>query len=399
MALMRRHELCHANAALALALGALLLAAAASGVAAQPQHHAGLAGARSSAVLMARHRFRHHRRGVFKQQTQEESPQPKAKSADSPPSAPRLQLAPGRARPGEAGKDVTEKPADKTREPMGPPAPPERWTEAEIEAARMDCDRRLSRLDALFDRLDPIKEGVCGLAAPIRLKGFENGREPKLMFSPAPTVSCKLAEALRRWAVDVVEPGAKKHLNADIAGITVLSSYNCRSRYDDPFQRMSQHAYANAIDISEFVTAKGERIGVLDHWNGSGERSAFLHAIHGGACEIFGTTLGPEANAAHKNHFHLDMKERRRPLCDFTPEQVRAREDAKKHPPVPLEAAKPSVSGTGKPGVSSLQVKIVPKPAILPEKEKPGVTSTAQEPPAAGKEHHRRHRRHRRYGW
>ncbi|MGA7327903.1 MAG: extensin family protein, partial [Rhodomicrobium sp.] len=39
-------------------------------------------------------------------------------------------------------------------------------------------------------------------------------------------------------------------------------------------------------------------------------------------------TLGPEANESHKNHFHLDMKERRHPLCDFTPEQVKARKQA-----------------------------------------------------------------------
>jgi hypothetical protein len=39
--------------------------------------------------------------------------------------------------------------------------------------------------------------------------------------------------------------------------------------------------------------------------------SGFLHAAHGGACRIFGTTLGPEANNAHRNHFHVDMAPRR----------------------------------------------------------------------------------------
>ncbi len=40
-------------------------------------------------------------------------------------------------------------------------------------------------------------------------------------------------------------------------------------------------------------------------------KSQFLHAAHNSACEIFGTTLGPEANAAHRNHFHVDMAPRR----------------------------------------------------------------------------------------
>ena len=33
----------------------------------------------------------------------------------------------------------------------------------------------------------------------------------------------------------------------------------------------------------------------------------FIHAVHDTACKAFGTVLGPEANDAHKDHFHLDM--------------------------------------------------------------------------------------------
>jgi hypothetical protein len=39
-------------------------------------------------------------------------------------------------------------------------------------------------------------------------------------------------------------------------------------------------------------------------------KAAFLRAIHKAACTIFSTVLGPEANKAHKNHFHLDMAKR-----------------------------------------------------------------------------------------
>ena len=41
-------------------------------------------------------------------------------------------------------------------------------------------------------------------------------------------------------------------------------------------------------------------------------QSAFIKDVHDEACEVFGTTLGPAANEAHKNHFHLDMKARKR---------------------------------------------------------------------------------------
>jgi hypothetical protein len=43
----------------------------------------------------------------------------------------------------------------------------------------------------------------------------------------------------------------------------------------------------------------------------------FLRAVHRSACRTFGTVLGPEANAAHNNHFHLDMAERKvRVICE-----------------------------------------------------------------------------------
>ena len=36
----------------------------------------------------------------------------------------------------------------------------------------------------------------------------------------------------------------------------------------------------------------------------------FLRDIHASACKVFGTVLGPEANNAHRNHFHVDMAKR-----------------------------------------------------------------------------------------
>lgn len=48
-----------------------------------------------------------------------------------------------------------------------------------------------------------------------------------------------------------------------------------------------------------------------------GPKSDFLRQAHAAACRIFGTTLGPEANAAHRNHFHVDMAPRKRTkICD-----------------------------------------------------------------------------------
>jgi len=38
----------------------------------------------------------------------------------------------------------------------------------------------------------------------------------------------------------------------------------------------------------------------------------FLRRLHKGACGVFGTVLGPEANDAHRDHFHFDLAARKR---------------------------------------------------------------------------------------
>jgi hypothetical protein len=39
-------------------------------------------------------------------------------------------------------------------------------------------------------------------------------------------------------------------------------------------------------------------------------KTDFLRAVHRSACKAFKTALGPEANEAHRNHFHIDLAER-----------------------------------------------------------------------------------------
>jgi hypothetical protein len=49
----------------------------------------------------------------------------------------------------------------------------------------------------------------------------------------------------------------------------------------------------------------------------SSGKALFLRGVHRTACGIFATVLGPEANKAHKNHFHVDMAARKNgPFCE-----------------------------------------------------------------------------------
>ena len=63
----------------------------------------------------------------------------------------------------------------------------------------------------------------------------------------------------------------------------------------------------NALDVSAFRLDDGRRVSVLDGWQGPAEQQAFLAQVQEGACALFRGVLGPDYNAAHRNHFHLDM--------------------------------------------------------------------------------------------
>ena len=71
--------------------------------------------------------------------------------------------------------------------------------------------------------------------------------------------------------------------------------------------RLSEHGHANAVDISAFVLADGRTVHVKSGWWGAFAERNFLRAVHGGACSIFTTVLGPNYDANHRDHFHLDL--------------------------------------------------------------------------------------------
>lgn len=92
-----------------------------------------------------------------------------------------------------------------------------------------------------------------------------------------------------------------------MARIEHVGSYACRNVNHQKDAALSQHASANAIDLTAFVLADGKRI-TLAHWDDAGTPEAdFLRRVHDGACRSFDTTLGPDYNALHRTHFHVDM--------------------------------------------------------------------------------------------
>ena len=85
-----------------------------------------------------------------------------------------------------------------------------------------------------------------------------------------------------------------------------MGSYACRNIAGTG--RRSAHSRAEAIDVSAFILTDGRRVSVLNDWDhGSAEDRQFLRTVHRSACRRFATVLGPDYNAAHRNHFHLEQ--------------------------------------------------------------------------------------------
>lgn len=120
-------------------------------------------------------------------------------------------------------------------------------------------------------------------------------------------MTCPLARNFAAWAQYAVRPAARAYFGTEVAKIETFGTYSCRNIYGGRSGRLSQHASSNAIDVAGFVLADGRRIMLDGGWNGDKASQDFLRALHKSACRRFGTVLSPDYNAAHYNHFHLDM--------------------------------------------------------------------------------------------
>ncbi len=101
----------------------------------------------------------------------------------------------------------------------------------------------------------------------------------------------------------VVVPAARAAGDRATA-ITDLGSYNCRTIAGS--DRLSEHATANAVDVSGIRLAHGEVVIARD-WRDRGPRGALARRLRDGACRLFRVVLSPDYNAAHQDHLHLDM--------------------------------------------------------------------------------------------
>lgn len=235
-------------------------------------------------------------------------PAPKAaevkEAAETPPPLPK-------PRPEGLGEEAPEAPVEAAPAPE-PEVAPETEPEPAAEEAVVDdriyqtaCPVVISGA-VVAKMLPPIAEGVCMAQSPLEVTALSVHGKTVELTSPIQT-NCEMATALVDWAQDV-DAYAKAALDSELTTLQTGTSYMCRARVGGAEQFTSEHGFANAVDVVGFTLADGRSIAVKENWlPATTPEAKLLRQSHGAACGKFTTVLGPEANADHEDHLHLDL--------------------------------------------------------------------------------------------
>ena len=144
----------------------------------------------------------------------------------------------------------------------------------------------------------------CGIAEPVRIRAVSD-----VLLSQLATMDCRTAITLKTWLENTAKP-AFADQGGGLKGLRLSGHYACRKQNNRSRGRLSEHAKGRAVDISSFILMDGTVITVRDGWANK-ETNAVMRELHKGACGLFGTVLGPDADRYHKDHFHFDTARRR----------------------------------------------------------------------------------------
>jgi hypothetical protein len=170
------------------------------------------------------------------------------------------------------------------------------------------CRAVLAKGGLTYQIAPETEDGFCSVKDALQ---FTGGMAP---LAPTDVVmTCKQALAVAIWERQVVQTAAFETLGQAVVAVEHFGSFSCRRIYGQQAGPPSEHASANALDVSGFRLADGQVVRLKDHWNDPGPKGVFLRQVRDGACKVFLTTLSPDYNEAHQDHFHLDMGGR--PLC------------------------------------------------------------------------------------
>ncbi|WP_447956768.1 extensin-like domain-containing protein [Vreelandella sp. EE7] len=127
-------------------------------------------------------------------------------------------------------------------------------------------------------------------------------------FNRSFVATCPMALAWVMFERHELQPAAERIMGSRVSQVDHVGSFACRNVYGRESGRRSEHATAEALDVTGFRFENGQRITLINNWNDEGAVGEFFREARDGACNTFGNVLGPEYNAAHADHFHMGMR-------------------------------------------------------------------------------------------
>lgn len=209
-----------------------------------------------------------------------------------------------------------KRPADRAGRPPVPSPRPDEASTAQSSPSKNEkpsapppeelaCRARLATLGATFRTAEAVSDPIgCDVPYPLLVTGLGDG----VTIAPEALLNCQTAETLALFLRDEANPDAQAALGTPIATVNQVSAYVCRAR--NGTEKLSEHAFGNAIDIAAFTLGDGRQVKVGAEEPESAEK-AFLDRVRAAACGPFKTVLGPGADADHSGHFHFDLQKRR----------------------------------------------------------------------------------------
>jgi hypothetical protein len=176
-----------------------------------------------------------------------------------------------------------------------------------------DCEAKLRAAGVEFTAAElPVHAGnakrpTCGTPQAVVYR-----RGPaKVRYSSAPILSCGMALGLARFE-QVLAEEAERQLGQPVARVEQGGTYNCRrmARFD----LVSEHSYANAIDIRSVTLKDGRKLTVLGTFGkleGEPKRpeARFWRSVAQRLYDegTFSVVITPFFDPLHKDHLHFDQ--------------------------------------------------------------------------------------------
>jgi hypothetical protein len=183
---------------------------------------------------------------------------------------------------------------------VGPPAP------------IADCEERLKAAGVEYSRarigLGRKHDGVytCGGEQVVRYRKGPG----KIKYNRSPLLTCGMALALADFE-RIVQEEAEREVGTRVKRIEHMGTYNCRKMVN--YDLISEHSFANGIDLKSFHLKDGRKITVLGDFKPTEKavepETRFLRGLANRLFDdqIFSVVVTPFFDAIHRNHIHVDL--------------------------------------------------------------------------------------------